>query len=85
MLKLKKIFNWLNDSERWHDLGHILSGFLIGTIASKIVSWWLALLVCGIFVIIKELVIDGWSGKDNIKDTKEWMIGILCAILLNIF
>lgn len=79
---LQKFFKWLNDSNRWHDLGHVLFGFVAVTCLNVIMPLWMVITVFVIAVVLKELLVDGYSGRDNFKDTLEWLLGGGLAILI---
>lgn len=75
--KLTKLFGWLNDGGRWHDLGHIMGGFISCVVLIRLIYCpLLSLAICMICVLLKEFLVDGWKGWDTIKDSIEWALGI---------
>lgn len=83
MIKIRRLLNWLNNGNRWHDLGHILSGFFLCSVSMTFLSVNTTILLMLVGVIIKEVFIDGIRNKTKtIKDTTEWLIGIILALLI---
>lgn len=79
---LKKLFVWLNDGERWHDLGHLMFAFILTTIFGLAICPIIGVLVALLYAIVKEFAVDGYKGFDTFYDLSHFIIGSGLALIV---
>lgn len=84
-----KIFTWLNDSARWHDLGHVMFGSLLYMLFYPFCGGLISLSIVVGLALVKELFIDGHfrdlllpSGRDGLYDISHYLIGCVIGRLI---
>jgi hypothetical protein len=81
ILKLIQLKSWLNEGERWHDIGHVLASFFITTVFSMLTGIiWLGPVISMTYILIKEGLVDGFHSLDNLYDIGHFIFGSMLSI-----